>query len=323
MFNKFMSAFSSKSKAIKVDNSAVVIAAANNVKDSSATDSDCLNINHQVLTAQQLIEAGQALMHKQEMDAEVESAKALKTQALKQKQELLKVTNALAASKRHLASSTASAAKAIEELLYQELDLEAESAAGQEQLRLSKEVTAASAAMTKEDARAKWAAQRGVSVESSNVDAPQPAPSRKVVKTKEEVRWEKISSMIKNQSHAALAYKMTKEQALARCQEIAASQDNAKRTMLANIWAVSVDVWGPTPQVLKQAFAAVSAPSSAPSSAEGDGQDVYDTDNDKASPDDNDDDKASPDAASTSEAGTLPAQKTGVASLNFPKSRQD
>ena len=312
-----MSAIFSSTK-VEKDNSDVVIAAANL---APVTQTNSVNIDHTLLTDGQLIEVAQALVAKKAAEAKVDATKAAEALELKQKQELLKVTNALAATTRKLRTVTESAAKTHEELLFQEIYLEEAQTDICAAVNESEVVGALSAAMTKDDARAILAARRthnNASAESKTT-TPKPAPARKVVKTKEEIRWEKISSMIKNQSHAALAYKMTKEQALARCQGVVASQDNAKRTMLANIWAVSVDVWGPTPQVLKQAFAPVV---SAPSFAEGDGQDIEDDESHQASPDDDkashdDADKVSPDNAPVM---SVPANgKTGVEGLNLQR----
>lgn len=160
-----MSVFSAKSTA-KVDNSAEVIAAAN-VCTPTATNVAGVNINHQLLTAEQLIAAGKSLQLKQELDNETACANYTEALALKQKQELLKVTNALAASQRHLATSTAKAAKAQEDLLFQQLDLEEAFDYGEEQLRLSKEIAAASAAMTLDDARVLLAERRAQAAQSN------------------------------------------------------------------------------------------------------------------------------------------------------------
>jgi hypothetical protein len=151
MFNKFMSAIFSATK-VEKDNSNQVIAAANLAPVTTQTNS--VNIDHTLLTDEQLIEVAQALVAKKAAEAKVDATKAAEALELKQKQELLKVTNALAATTRKLRSVTESAAKTHEELLFQEIYLEEAQAGICSAINESEVVEAASAAMTKDDARA-------------------------------------------------------------------------------------------------------------------------------------------------------------------------
>jgi len=157
MFNKFMSAIFSTTK-VEKDNSNQVIAAANLAPVATQTNS--VNIDHTILTDEQLIEVAQALMAKKAAEAKVDATKAAEALELKQKQELLKVTNALAATTRKLRSVTESAAKTHEELLFQEIYLEEAQSDICAATNESEVVAEASAAMTKDDARALLAERR-------------------------------------------------------------------------------------------------------------------------------------------------------------------
>lgn len=151
-----MSAIFSATK-VEKDNSDAVIAAANL---APVTQTHSVNIDHTVLTDEQLIEVAQAIVAKKAAEAKVDATKAAEALELKQKQELLKVTNALAATTRKLRTVTESAAKTHEELLFQEIYLEEAQADICAAANESEAVAAASAAMTKDDARALLAERR-------------------------------------------------------------------------------------------------------------------------------------------------------------------